>query len=98
MGRAADRRGVPRAPGRRPSGVPRVPGTRLDARYAYFLNPERPETCRGLAATVRLSCVIPRCPAAITVTFDYLGARGQYGGLAGTATILVAMGAEVGGG
>jgi len=31
MGRAADRR-----------GVPRVPGMRLDARYAYFLNLETP--------------------------------------------------------
>jgi hypothetical protein len=32
------------------------------------------------------------------VTFDYLCARNHCGDLAGTATILVAMGAEVGGG
>jgi hypothetical protein len=45
-----------------------------------------------------LACVILRCPAAIPATFDYFGARDQCGGLRGTATILVAMGAEVSGG
>ena len=53
---------------------------------------------KGFGAAVRPSSVILRCPAAISATFDYLCARDQCGGLVGTATILVAMGAEVGGG
>jgi hypothetical protein len=52
----------------------------------------------GFGAVVRLNGVILRCPATIPATFDYLCARDQCGGLAGTAAILVAMGAEVGGG
>jgi len=52
----------------------------------------------GFGAVVRLNGVILRCPATIPATFDYLCARDQCGGLAGTAAILVAMGAEVDGG
>jgi len=42
--------------------------------------------------------VILRCPAAISATFGYFGARDRYRGLNGKATILVVIGVEVGGG
>ena len=86
-----------------PSGAPdRTPGAyHLRAprdRYVFSPSRKRPEEGRGFGGAVRLDWVTLRCPGAIPATFDYFGARDRCGGLADMAAILVAMGAEVGGG
>ena len=77
---------------------PQLLRPQLSAVRLYFSEPGNAlNRVEAWGLPLRLSCVILRCPAAVAAALDYLGARDQCGGPAGTA-ILVAMGAEVGGG
>ena len=77
---------------------PQLLRPQLSAVRLYFSEPGNAlNRVEAWGLPLRLSCVILRCPAAVAATLGYLGARDQCGGPAGTA-ILVAMGAEVGGG